>query len=105
MGTANAIAYASPWTGVVYLVRPDYLGKAYAVVVGTYNGLFSIFPIVVGVLRAYYGSYYYSQLFLSFLGLCSLITAILIKIEDVKQENLIDGNKIISATSIEENCK
>ncbi|CAK85786.1 unnamed protein product (macronuclear) [Paramecium tetraurelia] len=105
LGTANAIAYASPWTGVVYLVRPDYLGKAYAVVVGIYNGLFSIFPIVVGVLRAYYGSYYYSQLFLSFLGFCSLIAAILIKIEDVKQENLIDGNKIISATSIEDNCK
>ena len=93
LGTATAIAYASPWTGVVYLVRPDFIGKAYGAVVGIYNAMFSVVPIIVGVLRAHYGSYYYSQAFLAFLGFCSLILAILIKIEDTKYDNMIDGKK------------
>jgi len=50
---ANTIAYAAPWTGIVYLVRPDALGKAYAILVGFYNAMFTITPLLVGLFRAY----------------------------------------------------
>lgn len=53
LGIANTIAYAAPWTGVVYLVRPDALGKAYAILVGFYNAMFTITPLLVGLFRAY----------------------------------------------------
>lgn len=53
LGIANTIAYAAPWTGIVYLVRADALGKAYAILVGFYNAMFTITPLLVGLMRAY----------------------------------------------------
>lgn len=52
LGTSLSLAFSAAWTGVVYLVRPDYLGKAYALVIAVNNLTFSVVPIGVGGLRA-----------------------------------------------------
>lgn len=54
LGTSLALSFASAWTGIVYLVRPDCLGKAYALVIAIYNFTFTLVPLAVGALRAYY---------------------------------------------------
>ena len=60
LGIGLAISFAGPWTSFVFLIKPFYLGRAYAFVVAIYNALFSIFPVLVGLLRAHYGTYFYS---------------------------------------------
>jgi hypothetical protein len=52
LGTSLALAFASAWTGIVFLVRPDSLGKAYAIIIALYNFTFTIVPMAVGGLRA-----------------------------------------------------
>ncbi|CAD8077369.1 unnamed protein product [Paramecium sonneborni] len=105
LGTSLALAFASAWTGIVFLVRPDTLGKAYALVIAVYNFTFTLVPLAVGALRAYYGTYFYSQIMLSILGAIAFILSIFIYQLDKNQENILDGNGqyAISATSLEKN--
>lgn len=53
LGTSLGLAFSAAWTGIVYIVRPDALGKAYALVIAVNNISFSIVPLLVGGLRAY----------------------------------------------------
>jgi hypothetical protein len=54
IGFALALAYSSVWTGIIFVVDNDRLGKAYAILVGLYNFGFTIIPLIIGVLRAYF---------------------------------------------------
>lgn len=59
IGFALALAYSSVWTCIVYIVKADRLGKAYAILVGLYNFGFTIIPLMIGILRAVLKTYYY----------------------------------------------
>jgi hypothetical protein len=53
LGFSLALAFATIWTGVIYVIQPDQYGKAYGVIVSLYNAGFTLVPLLVGVLRAY----------------------------------------------------
>ncbi|KAM3141038.1 hypothetical protein pb186bvf_006839 [Paramecium bursaria] len=89
LGTGLAIALAGPWTSIIYIVKPYQIGKAYSYVLAIYNSLFSIFPVMVGILRAYYGTYFYSQIMLSFLA----GVALLISFKFINKSKVLDGLK------------
>ena len=89
LGTGLAIALAGPWTSIIYVVKPYQIGKAYSYVLAIYNSLFSIFPLIVGILRAYYGTYFYSQIMLSILAGVALI----ISLKFVNKSKVLDGYK------------
>jgi hypothetical protein len=52
LGFALALAFATIWTGIVYVIPADQLGKAYGIIVALYNIGFSFVPLIVGFIRA-----------------------------------------------------
>jgi hypothetical protein len=51
IGLAYALSFATVWSSIIYIADPRRYGNAFATVVSFYNLLFSISPIVVGILR------------------------------------------------------
>lgn len=54
LGCSLALAFATIWTGIVYVIPADRYGKAFGVIVSMYNAAFTLVPLIVGLLRAYH---------------------------------------------------
>lgn len=53
LGFSLALAFASIWTGIVFVIPADQYGKAFGVIVSLYNAGFTVVPLAVGAMRAY----------------------------------------------------
>jgi hypothetical protein len=57
LGITYSLTFATVWSSLVYVVSPEFYGRAFATVVSTYNLLFTISPLIVGYLRRFYNKY------------------------------------------------
>ena len=98
LGFSLALAFATIWTGVIFVIRADGLGKAFGVIVSLYNACFTVVPLAVGIMRAYLlfcnysytNNYFIAQIFLLVLGIIAFIFSILIYVEDHATGRRID---------------
>jgi hypothetical protein len=51
LGFAFALAFATIWTGIVYVIDEAGHGKAYGAVVGIYNMFMTVVPLIVRFLK------------------------------------------------------
>lgn len=59
MGTALALSFATIWTAIIYVIKPEEYGKAFATIIALDNIGFTIIPLIIGALRTYTQTYYY----------------------------------------------
>ena len=53
LGFSFALAFATIWTGIVYVINEENHGKAYGAIVGIYNLFMLGVPLIVGFTQIY----------------------------------------------------